>query len=197
MAQQVPLQNSILLLCIVIVLTACEARHDHSAVPTVWLDTAGNDIITKGGITYHKGAALSGNVYALCINGDTVFNASYYQGKQEGKEQQWYENKQLKEIRYFSAGRKEGEHRGWFKNGRPRFIHHFSNDVYEGNIKEWFENGKLFKNFNYTNGQENGMQQMYWEDGKLRANYQVVDGRQYGHTGVKNCVSVWSDSVGH
>lgn len=198
MAQQVQLASKLLsIVYIVTMLAACSPTANAPVIPAIWLDTAGQDIVTRGGITYHHEHIFSGTLFNLYTNGDTAFTSTYLNGKQEGCHREWYVGNRHKEIRYFIAGRKEGEHKGWFENGRPKFIYHYHYDVYEGNVKEWFENGLLFKNFNYKNGQEDGMQQMFWDNGKLRANYQVLNGRQYGLTGVKNCVSVWGDSRGH
>lgn len=155
------------------------------------------DLITSGGITYSNDKKFTGWSYKLYPSGDTEFIKGYYNGREESKTTKWYSNKNIAEIRWYHEGRKTGLHKGWFENGQKKFVANMEEDHYEGNVKEWFENGLLFKDFNYTNGQEYGMQKMYWSNGKIRANYQVLKGRKYGLTGVKNCVSVWSDSNIH
>lgn len=187
MVQQVLLLSSLLLI-------AC--RYNEN-VPTVYVDTGNSRINTKAGVTYCDGKVLSGIVYDLYPSGDTMYTSGYKDGRQDGISKEWYSNRKQKEIRFYKQNRKVGIHKGWFENGLPKFIYHFENDVYEGNVKEWFATGGICKDFNYKNGQEDGWQRMYWDNGKIRMNYQFINGRKYGLTGVKNCVSVWADSVGH
>lgn len=178
-------------------LTGCEhsSSKERITVPDVYANTADTGFATKDGITTFHGQAFSGNKYSLFENGDTAMKVQYYKGKQEGVAELWYENKQTAEIRYYTNGKKTGVHKGWYASGKEKFVYHMQEDHFEGNVKEWFEDGQLFRDFNYVNGQEEGMQHMYWPNGKIRANYQSLNGRKYGLTGVKNCVSVWTDSV--
>lgn len=152
---------------------------------------------TKAGVTYVDSLPYSGVVYDLYPNSDTMFVYSFMHGKQEGRNIEWYPSGRLKEVRWYHDNRKEGVHKGWYENGKLKFVANYRRDIYDGSVKEWLESGQLFKDFHYKNGQEAGAQRMYWADGKIRANYQCINGRNYGLTGVKNCVSVWADSVGH
>lgn len=187
MVQQVLLLSSLLLI-------GCS---QHENVPIIYINESDATIVTRAGVTYCKGKVVNGTVYNLYPSGDTMYTYSYKDGRQHGVSKEWYANGKQKEIRFYKENRKVGIHKGWFENGTPKFIYHFENDVYEGNLKEWYVTGVLCKDFNYKNGQEEGWQRMYWDDGKIRMNYQFINGRKYGLTGVKNCVSVWADSVGH
>jgi antitoxin component YwqK of YwqJK toxin-antitoxin module len=165
-------------------------------VPDVYINADDIRPVIKNGITNIDSIPFSGITYGLYPNGDTAFLYHYCKGKLQGKTQEWYSNRQLKEIRFYEDGRKTGTHTGWYPNGQLRFVYHMRADHFEGNVKEWFESGQLYRSFNYVNGQEEGMETMYYSNGKIKANYQSINGRKYGLTGVKNCESVWAgDSV--
>jgi len=175
---------------------SCNSMHETKIeIPGVYADVNKERVEIKDGMTTAKGKIFSGIAYALYPGGDTALKIYYYNGKQVGMAEQWYRNRQIAETRYYHEGRKTGIHRGWYADGKPKFVYHMKDDRFEGNVKEWYADGKLYLDFNYVNGQEEGMERMYWTNGKIRANYQSVNGRKYGLTGVKNCVSVWSDSV--
>lgn len=194
MVPRVQSHNKITLLCIscfFALFFGCR-NHEFRIV-----NASEHSYFTAGGITYVDSVPYSGMVYDLYPNSDTMFVYEYLQGKQHGRSVEWYASGQVKEIRLYSDNWKEGTHKGWFENGTPKFVVNYNRDVYDGNVREWLESGQLFKDFNYKDGQEEGMQRMYWADGKIRANYQCINGRNYGLTGVKNCISVWADSIGH
>jgi antitoxin component YwqK of YwqJK toxin-antitoxin module len=161
----------------------------RSPVPPIYVDASREKLVTRQGLTYQKGRIFSGWVYELYTAGDTVYLTPYLAGKEEGIVRQWFENKQLKEMRVFRAGKKEGEHVGWYSNGAPRFVYHYKNDLYQGTVREWKSDGQLYKDFNYEDGYESGLQKMWEGDGRLKANYEVREGRKYGLTGSKNCKS--------
>jgi antitoxin component YwqK of YwqJK toxin-antitoxin module len=148
---------------------------------------------TKQGKLYFKDVPYNGKQYALLLNGDTAFIASYLDGKIEGIRRHWYSNGKLKEERFFVKGRQEGIQRGWYENGNKSFEYNFKNDIYEGSCYEWYEDGSLSKHFQYKAGQENGMQVWKNPDGSLRANYEVRNGKIYGNIGTKNCASSGKD----
>ena len=150
--------------------------------------------LTKSGITSVNQQPFTGVIFALYLNGDTVFTKPYTNGKEDGMHKNYYPNKQIAEIRTFNNGWKIGEHIGFHENGKRKFQYHFKDDKYEGNIKEWDENGLLFKDMNYANGQEYGSQKTWYSNGKIKANYIIINNRHYGLLGTKNCKNV-SDSI--
>lgn len=175
----------------------CACRHSGDKAPSiphrfVAADRTGWQ--RQNGQLWLVNTPFSGWQYALYPNGDTAFVGAFREGKAEGMHRQWYENRQLREVRRYNNGSQEGEQRGWYATGKPAFVYHFHNDVYEGTATQWFPNGQLAQVFTYHGGHEAGKQQLWYENGKLRANYVARNGRHYGLTGVKNCINVW-DSV--
>jgi antitoxin component YwqK of YwqJK toxin-antitoxin module len=161
----------------------------QNRVPGIYVNADAVNLLTHQGITSVNGRLFSGWAYTLFSDGDTASVTPYCEGKEEGVSRKWYNNKQLKETRFYHAGRKEGEHFGWYPNGIHRFIYHYNNDLFHGNVKEWSANGTLYRDFNYAYGYEAGLQKMWESDGRLKANYEVREGRKYGLTGSKNCLS--------
>jgi antitoxin component YwqK of YwqJK toxin-antitoxin module len=161
----------------------------QNRVPGIYINASRENINSRGGLTYYNGKIFSGWSYKLFPDGDTIYLTPYLNGKEEGTSKLWYENRQLKEKRFYRSGKKNGEHLGWYSNGSPRFIYHYQNDLYQGNVKEWRADGLLYRNFNYESGHESGLQKMWEADGRLKANYEVRNGRKYGLTGSKNCLS--------
>ena len=160
-----------------------------AVVPAVFVHAATKGFVQRQGVLYLNGRPFSGNQYALYRSGDTAFITPFYNGREYGVAKQWYENKQLKEVRHFVQGKKTGIHTGWWENGQLQFVYHFNKDAFEGSVQEWYANGRLFRHMHYTNGRENGMQQVWQPDGSVFANYEARNGRNYGLTGTMHCKS--------
>ncbi|WP_185716186.1 toxin-antitoxin system YwqK family antitoxin [Larkinella knui] len=162
--------------------------------PVHYLDAAQIQIHTRNGVHYTGKIPLSGVLFSVDNQGDTVFKVPFREGKENGVAKFFYPKNRLREERIFVNGWKEGTHRGWYENGRLRFEYRFRDDEFDGSYREWFPNGKRFRNMNYEKGQEAGVQQIWYSSGKIKTNYLIKDDRRYGLLGTKNCKNV-VDSV--
>lgn len=117
------------------------------------------------GILYANKKPLTGVLYQLSEEGDTIFTAVYENGV------------------------KNGIHKAWWPNGQLKFIYHFRVGEFHGNAKEWNKKGLLVKDFNYRDGHESGPQKLWYKNGKIKANYEVINGRRYGLFGEKGCIN--------
>lgn len=176
-----------LIILFMVVLSSCVHQYPMPVIPPVYVAVSNKGFALQQGILYLNGQPFSGHQYALRSIGDTAMVVPFYKGREYGMARQWYENGQLKEVRFFVNGQKTGEHTGWWQNGQLQFVYHFSNDMFEGMVKEWYANGRLFRQMHYAAGTENGLQQIWQPDGKLFANYEARDGRNYGLTGTMHC----------
>jgi antitoxin component YwqK of YwqJK toxin-antitoxin module len=181
---------------IILILTRCSnSETTAQVVPEVYKLVSDKGFVLKQGVLYLSEKPFTGKQFDLYVTGDTALVTQYYNGREHGVCRQWYENKQLKEERYFLNGYKTGVHTGWWDNGQLQFVYHFNNDVFEGAAKEWYENGRLFRNMNYVKGIESGRQQIWQPDGKVFANYEVRNGRNYGLTGTMHCKNYRSQVI--
>ena len=176
------------------IIWACESSNEDSRtqidVPNIEVHIDSVEIQKKGALLLVNEQPFSG--FLIESNDDEFFTTKtgYFNGKKEGRSEQFYENGNLKEVRYYSANRKEGLHQGWWPNGTKKFDINFINGLTEGESKEWFEDGSPYKIFHYQAGQEVGSQKMWEVTGNIRANYVVKNGHRYGLIGLKSCKSV-------
>src|SRR5689334_15211195 len=98
MERQVQLRNKIFITALSFSLSC---GHNNTVVPSVFIDAGKNLFMTKQGITYLNDQPFSGWSFALYDANDTAFVIPYSEGKEAGIARSWYENKQLKEERYF------------------------------------------------------------------------------------------------
>ena len=118
----------------------------------------------------------------------TTYKVTYLQGKKHGKEQKFFYNGRLAELRYYTNGKKSGIHKTWWDNKQLMSEYHFDTaGNYIGVQQEWYRNGQLAKEFNYTNGKEDGTQKLWDYTGKIKANYVVIHGERFGFIGSKDC----------
>lgn len=152
---------------------------------------------TGGGITFVNEQPFTGILFELNgLTSDTLWMQSFQKGREDAMRKEYYENKQVKEIRYFRNGKKEGMMRAWWPNGKLKSEYHFKDGEYHGLNREWSNEGKLVSSKNYKQGNEDGLQQMWTHSGKVWANYVVKNGRNYGITGIKGCATLWqADSI--
>ena len=66
---------------------------------------------------YYGATKFSGYAYELSEQRDTLLLAGYLDGLEEGSFKKWYPNRQLQQLRYYTAGKKNGIHTGWWENG--------------------------------------------------------------------------------
>jgi antitoxin component YwqK of YwqJK toxin-antitoxin module len=161
-------------------------------IPAVWVLTNDTAWQQQRGVLYYHRQPFCGYRYGLYANGDTASITPYYEGRANGLAREWYQNRQLKETRWYVNGEKTGEHRGWWPNGIAQFVYHFRQDVFHGVVQEWYANGQRFRHMQYVNGHENGLQQIWQPNGSLFANYEVRNGRNYGLTGTMHCKNQWT-----
>lgn len=145
---------------------------------------------------YVQNELLTGTVYQLSPEGDTLFVQSVKQGNLDGTAKQWYPRSstgtiQLQEIRFYVQGKREGTHNGYWQNGNKKFEFTYINDVYQGTQKEWYASGIPYRIATYHEGHEHGLQQAFNDDGQLSVNYDARNGRNYGNIGKKRCKTVW------
>jgi len=163
-------------------------------VPTNYVNAADSRFNKQQDTIYFAGQFFTGYRYTLYENGDTASLQSYFNGVEEGFQQQWYPNKQLAEKRFYINGKKEGIQQGWWPDGKQKFYFEADNDRYDGEFKEWYSSGLLGKDFHYVNGQEEGSEKLWWDNGSVRANYVIRDGKKYGLIGLKTCTNPY-DSI--
>ncbi len=199
MAQQVQLLNRLWFLLIGFI--ACNAKEptkpmlNNPVVPNQWVHIMDSALNNRNGVIYYQSSPYSGKLYELYSNQrDTAFVRSYLLGKEEGEWKSYYENGQIKELRFFSNGKKMGKYLVWWPNGKPFMQYQFESDEYQGTCKEWNEKGLLVKQMNYHQGHELVSQKWWYDNGKIKANYIIQNGRRFGLLGTKNCINV-TDSI--
>lgn len=199
MAQQVRLRSSLFILLVGIF--ACETKQANKIpsnkrfVPNIWVQYNDTALRNMNGVLYHQSSPYSGKIVALYANNtDTAFVKSYLLGKEEGEWKSFYENGQMKELRFFAEGKKTGTYLVWWPNGKKFMQYQLENDEYEGTCLEWNEKGFLVKQMHYQKGHEEGPQKWWYDNGKVKANYIIQNGRRFGLLGTKNCINV-TDSI--
>lgn len=187
------------LMMLLFIIPSCNQKKDESVVapPTTVAKIVvpdriilGNDtnISRKGNLIYYKDTLYSGFVELQSPSHTLISKAGYWQGKLEGKQEQWYENGAAKEIRYYAANKKVGIHTGWWDNGNKKFSFEFENDLPINKHYEWYRSGKLYSLLEYSKeGQPEGVQQLWFEDGTVKSNYVVKNNRRFGFLGAKGC----------
>jgi antitoxin component YwqK of YwqJK toxin-antitoxin module len=164
-------------------------------VPKVFVPKSSKNITFKEDTLLVDQKKYSGYIIDFLSNKkDTLLIEGYYDGLMNGISKKWYDNKMLKEERYFKDGKKNGKQVRFWENGQKKFEFNALNDACEGTITEWNYDGKLYHIGNYKNGQEEGTQKLWYETGKIRANFVIINGKRYGLLGTKNCKNV-SDSI--
>ena len=147
-------------------------------------------VINNNGTMFLNGQPLSGILYRLGSNKDTLMVASYLNGKENGMKYSYYGNGQMKDRGLFLNGWKQGIFESWYPDGKRRYVYHFKNDEYDGEVSEWYTDGSHLRRQHFTEGHEDGLQQLWYEDGKVRANYVVKGDRVYGLIGTMGCTNL-------
>ncbi len=151
------------------------------------LNLTNDDLAFKNEIILYKEKPYSGTLFS---KNDTLttYQAMYVDGKKHGKEQKFFYNGTIAELRFYTQGKKSGTHRSWWNKEQLKSEYHFDNTGhYIGLQQEWYPNGQLAKEFNYTNGKENGTQKTWNSAGQITANYVVINGERFGFIGSKSC----------
>ena len=181
---------------LILILIACKSdvKRQNKKAEVISLNSDSVKFESKNGILFYKASAYTGKVYAFYPNGkDTLETKAFLNGKEHGTWKRFYENNQLRELRFFDNGSKTSDLTSWWPNGEKQMLYSFKNDEYEGTCSEWNEKGRLILKLNYKNGHEEGSQKMFYDNGKVRANYVIINGRRFGLLGTKNCINVSKD----
>ncbi|GAB4022102.1 toxin-antitoxin system YwqK family antitoxin [Spirosoma koreense] len=161
-----------------------------------YIDARTVQIESREGSSFIQNKPITGVLFSINTQGDTLFRVPFFGGKENGKALFFYPGNRIREERFFVNGWKEGTHRGWYENGRPMFEYHFHDDLFESSYREWFPNGKLFRNMHYEKGQESGVQQSWSVTGTIKMNYVIKNDRRYGLLGTKNCRNISAGTAG-
>ena len=158
-------------------------------IPQTTILDADTGIKVRSNLYYHNDSLFSGFIEGYSSAHKLISKFGFWKGQRQGIQQQWYENGQLKEKRFYAENLKTGTHTGWWDNGVKRFEYVFYNDIPIKRHCEWYKSGKLCSLFEYNNaGQPEGAQQLWYEDGTVKSNYVVKDNRRFGFLGAKGCV---------
>lgn len=140
-------------------------------------------------ILFYAQKPFSGFVIEKYLNEKLATKNGYFNGKLEGKQEKWYADGSIMEIRFYHENRKIGKHTAWWENKQMKFEYFIENDIPLKTHREWNPNGQLFSLSNYsTEGQPVGEQKMWFENGQIKANYVIRDGRRFGFWGAKGCM---------
>ena len=143
----------------------------------------------ENGIYKYNGQLFSGYLQTNYPAGNIKSIQSFYNGKNEGWANEFFESGNKLSIRNYHLGEKDSVHTGWWDNGNLRFIYHFKNGSYNGDFKEFYSNGKPLKTILYNNGKDSCG--FGWrENGKPFMNYVNRDGRRYGLMNAQLCYSL-------
>src|SRR5215213_9053562 len=103
------------------VLISCTSKKETAEVPGIYIRHNSNGLKHQNGFLLYNGKKYSGRTYELYPNADTAVLYSYVNGKEEGWQRKWYNNKKIMEERFYINGRKEGTHKSWWQKGSPKF----------------------------------------------------------------------------
>jgi len=185
--------NVLNVLATVILFMCMSCNGNQNNITSFAFNADTKSITCKNGIYYNNEQLLTGYLFSLCSDRDTVFSKQIVDGKENGWSKKWYPNHQLAEEKYFVNAQKEGTSIGYWNNGIKRFCYNYKKDMFEGLQQQWFLNGRLYAKANFKNGREEGLQQVWDSAGKLLINYVASNGRNYGNIGKKNCRSLWKN----
>lgn len=161
----------------------------YGQVPEVEVVATDSILTVQQGVLYAQAKPFSGFVVEKYNNGKPASKSGYLDGKLEGKQQKWYADGAIMEVRFYKDNRKTGSHRGWWPNGRPKFEYIIQDDIPQGEHHEWYDNGQMYALATYNaTGQPEGKQQMWYITGQIKANYIIKDGRRFGFLGAKGCM---------
>jgi len=172
--------NKIKCFFLCILLYACQAKVDN-------LDINNKELTLANGLMLYKEKPYTGTLFSK-TDTLTTYKVTYVKGKKHGKEQKFFFNGDMAELRFFNDGIKNGTHHSWWNKDQLKSVKHFDSlGNYTGPHLEWYSNGQLTKELNYINGKEDGPQKKWDITGKITANYIVVNGERFGLIGSKKC----------
>lgn len=121
---------------------------------------------------------LHGNFLSWHENGEQKMICNYDHGEFDGKQQEFYENKQLRFEGFYVDKLREGLFREWHQDGTPSFEGTFAEGNKEGTFKDWHPNGKIKLEKNFKNALYHGVQSEWYENGQKRLAAHYVEGKK-------------------
>ena len=85
-------------------------------------------------------------------NGQIKTEATYKDGKLDGKSHMWHENGQKWEEGNYKDDKEDGKWTGWYANGQKLYEGNFKDGEYDGIWTEWDENGHIKAKATFLNG---------------------------------------------
>ena len=164
-------------------------KDEHHIIPGLAVRSTDTSLQLINGVLYYQHRLFSGNHETYFPSGALQARQSFYQGKEEGLLNIFYENGNKDALRFYHDGEKDSIHMGWWINGNPRFEYHFKNGIYEGDYKEWYISGNPMKHIVYHDGKEQSGKG-WRENGKVYMSFVMRDGRLYGLINPNLCYSL-------
>ncbi|WP_025739758.1 toxin-antitoxin system YwqK family antitoxin [Aquimarina pacifica] len=166
-----------------LLLYACQSK-------VITLNVNDSSLALVNGIMLYQEKPYSGILFSK-NDTLTIYKAMYKNGKKHGKEQKFFYNGDLAELKFYTQGEKSGTHQAWWNKDQLKSEYHYDNaGKHIGVQHEWYSNGQLLKEFNYNaNGEQEGMQKLWGFSGNIKANYEVIHGKSYGLVDSKSCKS--------
>ena len=162
---------------------------EYPVIPGLVVRSTDTSLQLINGVLYYKRRLFSGNRETYFPAGTLQARQSFYQGKEEGLLNIFYENGNKDAQRFYHDGEKDSINMGWWKNANRRFEYHFKNGIYEGDYKEWYISGKPMKHIIYHDGKEQSGKG-WRENGKVYMSFVMRDGRLYGLINPNLCYSL-------
>lgn len=138
-------------------------------------------------VMIYKEKPFSGTLFSK-VDTITTYKATFKEGMKNGKEQKFFYNGNLAELRHYTNGKKTGTHQAWWNNEQLKFEYNFDDFGNQTGLqREWTSKGLLIKEFHYIEGEQDGTQKLWDYDGKITANYIVINGESFGLIGSEKC----------
>jgi len=111
-------------------------------------------------------------------NGQQKLEATWKNGKLEGKTIQWFSNGQKQFEGNYRNGKRDGLWTSWKENGKKRQNQYFKNEdgIQEIQWTWWHENGQMAQRWDEVNGKTIGKLIEWYEDGQKKRELAYKDG---------------------
>ncbi len=113
----------------------------------------------------YKDGVIQGNEYYWNSDGTLVYEASYINGKKEGYNREYYNNNQVRIVKFFKEGKLNGEYLNYHWNGQIYIKKFYKNHMLNGKCYKYYENGKLLAEGEFRDDEKIGYIINYSEGG--------------------------------
>lgn len=113
-------------------------------------------------------------------NGNIKEERNYENGKEEGKYISYHENGNIWEVGNYENGMRVGDFISYFDDGVIKGKRYFLNDKLEGKVIDYWYNGNIYLESNYVNGILEGKYNRYYENGNVEFEGEYVNGEFKG-----------------